>query len=253
MDLGRHAGQQLQLAETFQLVVGERDAGDIERLPRLSLAREVGLPGDGSALPSTRLAAGELSRLIFHLLRLQALCAERRPLVILEAKALLRHPAAVSALAEGSAFKPVIASRGADGAVAERVVFCSGNIAYDLEREALARGLGRINIVRIVSLNPFPHAELAAEARRSPDAHFVYVQEEPRNMGAWDYHSARLARAAADGGARHAAVDCVSRPASGSPAGSFHGWQERDQAELLARALSGCAGACPVTIGGGAA
>jgi 2-oxoglutarate decarboxylase len=127
----------------------------------------------------------------FHLLRRQARHHERRPLVVMTPKSLLRLPQSASRLSDltDGSFRAVIDDpMHADEASAtsvKRLLLCSGKIYYDLllatEREA-ARDLA---IVRCERLYPFPSDELAAVLARYPQAERVaWVQEEPRNMGA---------------------------------------------------------------------
>jgi len=176
----------------------------------------------------------------FHLLRAQAKRSDKRPLVVLSAKALLRHPAAVS-LAEafhaGTSFRPVIVSRPLGGQAAASVVFCSGKIAYDLEMKRAERQLKDVAIVRIEQLAPFPEKEIAAAVKEWASAKPVFLQEEPENMGALDYVRPRLEAVLRDAGWRDPVLRVVARKASASPAGSFHGRHDDDQAALVDRAL----------------
>jgi 2-oxoglutarate dehydrogenase E1 component len=168
----------------------------------------------------------------FHLLRLQM--AERRaaPLVVLSPKSLLRLPASFSgieALTEGR-FEPVIADSPAAGA--KRVVLCGGKVYYDL-LAAREKAKSDVAIVRVEQLAPFPGEELEAALAKFPAASdFVWLQEEPRNMGAWRYVSEKLA-----GMLQGASLRYVGRPPSPSPAtGSaalFHDEQTRIVEEAL--------------------
>jgi 2-oxoglutarate dehydrogenase E1 component len=153
---------------------------------------------------------------------------------------MLRHPAAISPLADfamPSSFKPVITRWPQNGVIPDRVVFCSGKIAYDVEHEAASRGSERTAVVRIEQLHPFPHTALLSLLRPWHEAHFTWLQEEPANAGARDYILPRLTETLTVAGAPSPNVVCVCRAASGSPAGSFHGWHDQDQAELVSRAL----------------
>jgi 2-oxoglutarate dehydrogenase E1 component len=133
----------------------------------------------------------------FHLLRLQAatLESDRRPLVLMTPKSLLRHPRAASSLsdlAHGS-FVPVIDTGPEDArdAVA-RLVLCSGKVAIDLAvaagQDPPVNGASRVAVARVEQLYPFPAEALSAVIRRYPRlTEIVWVQEEPENMGAWSY------------------------------------------------------------------
>src|SRR6202140_4684817 len=123
----------------------------------------------------------------FHLLRREAL----------RAGGMLRNPAASSTLADlGAArFQTVIPDRG-DGS-AERVLLCTGKIGHELIAERKRRKDDSTAIVFLEQLYPFPEADLAAEMERHTKARdFVWVQEEPANMGALAFLLPRLERLA---------------------------------------------------------
>jgi 2-oxoglutarate dehydrogenase E1 component len=169
----------------------------------------------------------------FHLLRRQALRAWRKPLVVLTPKSMLRHPAASSTLADlaASRFRRVIPDRG-DGS-ATRVLLCTGKIGHELEAERKRRKNSSTAIVFLEQLYPLPEAELSAEMDRHAKAReFVWVQEEPANMGALAFLTPRLERLA-----RGRAVLSVKRSASASPATGSHKAHELEQKTLLTLAL----------------
>jgi len=153
---------------------------------------------------------------------------------------LLRHPAAVSpaeAFHAGTSFRPVLVSRPLGDQPAASVVFCSGKIAYDLEMKRAEHRLKDVAIVRIEQLAPFPEKEIAAVVKQWASAKPVFLQEEPENMGALENVRPRLEAVLRDAGWRDPILRVVARKASASPAGSFHGLHEDDQAALVDRAL----------------
>jgi len=173
----------------------------------------------------------------FHLLRRQALRAWRKPLVVFTPKSMLRNPAASSALAELATgrFQNVIPDRG--NGTAERVLLCTGKIGHELVAERKRRKDDSTAIVFLEQLYPFPEGELAAETDRHANAReFVWVQEEPANMGALAFLLPRLERLA-----RGRAVLSVKRSASASPATGSHKAHEMEQHTLLALAFGGAA------------
>nr|WP_199065906.1 2-oxoglutarate dehydrogenase E1 component [Chromobacterium sp. ASV5] len=127
---------------------------------------------------------------MFHLLRRQVLRPYRKPLVIFLSKRLLRFKDSMSpieAFTSGS-FRPVIGDAVVqDVKKVKRVLLCAGQVYYDLAAGRKERGLeDDIAIVRIEQLYPFPTEQVAAELARFPQAKEVmWVQEEPRNQGAW--------------------------------------------------------------------
>src|SRR5437879_7024211 len=129
----------------------------------------------------------------FHLLRRQALRRWRKPLVVLTPKGMLRAPAAASPVADLAAgrFRAVIAD--AEIQDPTRVLLCSGKIAHELRAERARRGDAGTAIVRLEQLYPFPEREMKAALEPvSGRSEILWVQEEPRNMGALGYLSPRL-------------------------------------------------------------
>ncbi|HEY5088093.1 MAG TPA: 2-oxoglutarate dehydrogenase E1 component [Gemmatimonadaceae bacterium] len=133
----------------------------------------------------------------FHILRRQAHSAERRPLVLMQPKSLLRLPEAASKLSDltTGTFQPVID----DAAVArqresvKRIVFCTGKIYYDLLDKRKRDGGAGVALVRVEELYPWPHDEVARIVDSYPAIEdVVWAQEEPKNMGAWTFVWPRL-------------------------------------------------------------
>ncbi len=131
----------------------------------------------------------------FHLLRRQARIAKQRPLVIMTPKSLLRLPQATSRiedLAEGR-FRPVLAEPGVDNETVSRLILCTGKIYYDLVGTSVRNDNPGVAVGRVELLYPFPQAEILELVASYPRLHeVVWVQEEPRNMGARAFMSPRL-------------------------------------------------------------
>ncbi len=169
----------------------------------------------------------------FHLLRRQALRIWRKPLVVFTPKSMLRHPAASSTLADLAVprFGNVIPDKG-DGS-AERVLLCSGKIGHELEAERKRHPENAPAIVFVEQLYPFPEDDVAAEMDRHWKAtEFVWVQEEPGNMGAHDFVIPELERLA-----RGRPVLSVNRSASASPATGSGKAHEMEQKTLISVAF----------------
>jgi 2-oxoglutarate dehydrogenase E1 component len=132
----------------------------------------------------------------FHVLRRQMHRAFRKPLIVMHPKSLLRHPAAVSSLAElaDGTFQPVLPDPGdLDPAEVRRVLLCSGKIFYALDEGRKERDAHTVALLRLEQLYPFPAAELEAALRRYPAAtQFRWVQEEPSNQGPWSFARWRI-------------------------------------------------------------
>ncbi|MBI4220910.1 MAG: 2-oxoglutarate dehydrogenase E1 component [Chloroflexi bacterium] len=177
----------------------------------------------------------------FHLLRRQALRLgdTPKPLVVMTAKSLLRHPAAASSvtdLAEGS-FLPLIDDprHTKSPSRVRRLVFCTGKVFVDLISSDEYSDGNHVAVVRIEELYPFPVERIAAVLERYDRVEdVVWLQEESQNRGAWSYVGPRL----------HALLrpetplTYVGRPDRPSPAvGSLH-LHKMQQAELIRRAIS---------------
>ena len=131
----------------------------------------------------------------FHLLRRQARVAKQRPLVVMTPKSLLRLPQATSTVKDLSEdrFQPVLAESGRDRSGVRRLILCSGKIYYELAGHELHKDNPYVAIGRVELLYPFPQAEVLALAESYPALEeVVWVQEEPRNMGARAHMSPRL-------------------------------------------------------------
>ncbi len=170
----------------------------------------------------------------FHALRRQVRSPFRKPLVVMSPKSLLRHPQVVSPLEllAGDAFRPVIDDESADPTETTRVVLCSGKLYYDLAAAREAQGARHAAIVRLEQLYPLDVASVrAAVARFRPGVEIVWAQEEPSNMGAWDYVNAQLAPRLPS------RVTLVSRPPSASPAAGSATRHRLEQEQLVREAL----------------
>jgi len=131
----------------------------------------------------------------FHLLRRQARIAKQRPLVMMTPKSLLRLPQATSRIEELSEgrFRPVLPDLDVDAAQVTRLLLCSGKIFYDLVGHAARAQNPGVAVGRVELLYPFPQAEILELIGSYPRLEeVVWVQEEPRNMGARAYMSPRL-------------------------------------------------------------
>ena len=174
---------------------------------------------------------------LFHLLRRQVRRSVRKPLVIFTPKSGLRAKvtrSAVGDMLQGS-FRETIDDPGiTDLSAVRRVVLASGKVS----QEALAArddAGAPVAIVRVEQLYPWPFDQLGEIVARYPNAsEIVWLQEEPENMGAWNFVKGRLYERF---DASHK-IRRVSRVESGAPATGSHGVHVQEQAELLASALT---------------
>ncbi len=229
-----------------QVIIDQYLAGGEDKWNRMNglvLLLPHGYEGQGAEHSSARierfldLAAEQNLQLVncttpanfFHVLRRQLHRPFRKPLVVFTPKSLLRHPLCVSVPGDfcGQAFREVL-EEGDAPADADKVIFCSGKVYYDLLEEKRRRASGAA-LVRIEQLYPFPAAAVDAVLKKyGGSAKRIWVQEEPENMGAWGY----LLRTARD-----LAFEPVARPESASPATGSHKQHEKEQALLIRRAF----------------
>jgi 2-oxoglutarate dehydrogenase E1 component len=169
----------------------------------------------------------------FHLLRRQAMRKWRKPLVVFTPKSMLRHPDAMSPIAEFSraAFQNVLPDNEAQNP--RRLLVCSGKIGHNLRVERARRNDMSVGIIFLEQLYPWPEAELQAALDQHPTAtEIVWVQEEPANMGPLFYAMPLLKRLAHD-----RPVLSVKRTASASPATGSAKAHEMEEKTLIDLAL----------------
>lgn len=150
----------------------------------------------------------------FHALRRQLHREFRLPLVVFSPKKLLRYPACVSGIEDFTTggFMEVIDDSYVNPEAVTRVLFCSGKIYYDLLEQQQADKRTDIAIVRLEQLYPLPIHQLREVVARYSNASYFWVQEEPRNMGAWSFILRMLSEIK---------IEPICRKPSSSPATGF--------------------------------
>ena len=148
-----------------------------------------------SAEGNLRVAYPSTAAQYFHLLRLQALTDQLRPLILFTPKSGLRLAAVSSApeeLAEGH-FQEVLDDPMADHAVVRRLLISTGKIAVELAGRRAQLGVETVATARLELLYPFPGPRMGQLLRSYPQLEqVIWVQEEPRNMGAFSFVAPRL-------------------------------------------------------------
>ncbi len=172
----------------------------------------------------------------FHVLRRQVKTEIRKPLILMTPKSLLRNERAVSSLPDFTEtdFQQVLGPtlRG-DASRVTRVIFCAGKVFYDLISYQEAQNIEDVALIRIEQLYPLNTG--AVEGALAPlrsTAHWVWCQEEPRNMGAWTYISPILGRITGQ------AIAYAGRPPAASPAVGSKAWHDLQQKELIQSAFT---------------
>lgn len=214
---GQHSGLVLLLPHGYEGQGPEHSSARIERFLTLC------------ARGNIRVVEPTTSAQYFHLLRSQVRGELRKPLVVFTPKSLLRARQArspIEAFSAGSFAEvlddPAVAEEDFDPAGVQRVVLCTGKIAYDAlaRRDDLGDAGRRVAVVRVEQLYPWPKATIRGVLEGYPNAtEVVWLQEEPENMGAWDFVHGRLHKLLRDTHTlRHISRAEASSPASGSAA-----------------------------------
>src|SRR5215212_2132625 len=174
----------------------------------------------------------------FHLLRRQARIAKQRPLVIMTPKSLLRLPEATSTVAElaEGGFDRVIDDPAlpAGREAVTKLVLCSGKVYYDIATHEERESAAHIAVARVELLYPFPEAELIDLMESYPNLEsVVWVQEEPRNMGARAFMRRRMAKILPE----RLSYDYVGRQLRAAPGEGYSAAHKREQARIVRVAL----------------
>lgn len=173
----------------------------------------------------------------FHVLRRQLKRNFRKPLVVFTPKSLLRSAQCVSKLEEftDGKFNEVIDDAFVKAADVKRVLFCSGKIYYDLLEKQQVENRKDVAVVRLEQLYPMPYDQLEAiQSKYKKATAFVWVQEEPENMGAWPYISRKFRNSSFN-------FELISRKESSSTATGYAKQHIAQQLYIVASAFESAA------------
>jgi 2-oxoglutarate dehydrogenase E1 component len=220
---GQHSGLVMLLPHGYEGQGPEHSSARLERF--LTLCAEGNMQVVYPTTPAQH----------FHALRRQMKNDPRKPLIVMTPKSLLRHPQATSPIEELTTgrFEPVLRDTQISGGDVKRVVITSGKVYYDL-LAARQKANANVPIIRIEQFYPFPQGMLASALQPFVNAtELVWVQEEPRNMGAWPFLHERMQQVV--GGNQR--LRYVGRPISASPATGSHHRHEEQQKALVTAAI----------------
>jgi 2-oxoglutarate dehydrogenase E1 component len=219
---GQHSGLVMLLPHGYEGQGPEHSSSRLERF--LTLCAE----GNMQVISPTTPAQ------YFHALRRQMKNNPRKPLIVTTPKSLLRHPMAVSKVEDltSGRFEPVLHDVATSDEVT-RVLITSGKVYYDL-KAARDKASAKVAILRLEQFYPFPQPLLAEALKGYPNAkEIVWVQEEPRNMGAWPFLREHLEAVVGSS----ATLLYVGRPKAAAPATGSHHRHEDQQKALVEKAL----------------
>ena len=168
----------------------------------------------------------------FHMLRRQLTWEFRKPCVVMSPKSLLRHPKVVSPITEFTSgrFREVLPDATVDPKKVKRVVLCTGKVYFDLEEAREKEKISNVALVRLEQLHPLPKTQLLEVLKSYKGAEVVWVQEEPENMGYWNYLLRLLYQ--------ELPMRVIARKPSASPATGYNKVHVEEQKTLVAQALS---------------
>ena len=178
----------------------------------------------------------------FHILRRQLHRSFRKPLVLMTPKSLLREPLCVSPMSEfeSGRFHEILDEVSVPKANVERIIFCSGKVYYDLVKgRAEQKEYSNVPIVRLEQLYPFPYAQMEALLASYPKlTEIVWTQEEPQNMGGWNFVRGRLLEVLKP----QQKLNYVGRKNSGTPAEGSGKAHEAEQKRIIQESLARASG-----------
>ena len=218
---------------TLLLPHGHEGAGPEHSSARLE--RFLSLAAEGNI----RIANPSTAAQYFHLLRRQALIKKPRPLIVFTPKGQLRQPAASATLYQltDEHFHFILDDPRAQERreKVERMVLCSGRIYYDIDSAERRESAEKVAVVRVELLYPFAGSQIEALIKSYPNLReVVWVQEEPRNMGAWSVMNRRLPQVMAD----NLKLEYIGRPGRASPSEGYSVAHVREQERIVLTALS---------------
>ena len=173
----------------------------------------------------------------FHLIRRQARIRKQRPLIVMTPKSLLRLPQATNRIEHLSEtrFYTVLGEPRVDPRKVTRLILCTGKIYYDLVGHRSRDGNEGVAVGRVELLYPFPEGDILELVESYPNLReVVWVQEEPRNMGARAHMSPRLMQVLPE----HLAFGYVGRPERASPGEGYPAAHVGEQNRIVSTALN---------------
>ncbi len=167
----------------------------------------------------------------FHAMRRQMTWEFRKPLVVMSPKSLLRYPKAISPLDEFTSgnFREVIGDDNVTAKSVKKVILCSGKVYYDLLERKEKDKRKDVALIRIEQLQPFPASQVNKILDKYKNAEYFWLQEEPENMGYWNFVQRVY---------KEQDLTLISRKASASPATGYAKVHAQEQEEIINKAFA---------------
>lgn len=218
----RQSGLVLLLPHGYEGQGPEHSSGRVERF--LQSCAELNMAVANCTTPAN----------FFHIMRRQLARPFRKPLIVMTPKSLLRHPEVISDISEfhtGTKFRELIddSEKLKSGKKIEKLLMCSGKVYYDLAQRKKETKDDTVAIIRLEQLYPLPMQQLKAAFKKYENATIRWVQEEPSNMGAWQYILSYFP---------NKEIELIARKSSASPATGFKKVHEIEQLGIVERAFN---------------
>jgi 2-oxoglutarate decarboxylase len=186
-----------------------------------------------------RIANPSTAAQYFHLLRRQALVRKPRPQIVFTPKGLLRLDRAAASLEDltGGEFHPILDDPKAAERreKVERLILCTGKVYFDMDASERREAAEKVAIARVEMLYPFARDKLTELIASYPNLEEIaWVQEEPRNMGAWKVMSRRMPDVLPEG----VELTYIGRPGRASPGEGYSAAHAREQERIVLTALT---------------
>jgi 2-oxoglutarate dehydrogenase E1 component len=169
---------------------------------------------------------------MFHALRRQQEYNFRKPMIVFTPKSLLRDPLCVSSVDEFTTgcFQEIIDDKDNNAKKTKKVILCTGKVYYDLKRHKDDNKREDVSLIRLEQLYPMPMKQLKDIISKYKGSEFLWVQEEPENMGYWSYLLSRYPDIFVNFG-------LVSRPLSATPATGFSKVHVKEQQDIIKKSF----------------
>ncbi|NRB10377.1 MAG: 2-oxoglutarate dehydrogenase E1 component [Rickettsiaceae bacterium] len=179
---------------------------------------------------------------IFHLLRRQVKRNFRKPLIVMSPKSILRHKlvaSKLSELSENTKFIPILdeIDKKIKSSAVKKVIFCTGKVYYDLVEMRSEAKKNDVVVIRFEQLYPYKEDLVRDIIKKYKNAkEFIWCQEEPQNMGSWDFIASYLQESLQEVLRGHK-IKYVGRPKAASPAAGYLYVHNKQQELLVKKAL----------------
>ena len=180
----------------------------------------------------------------FHVLRRQLHRNFRKPMIIFTPKSTLRHKKNTSNIDQfinGSTFHRILTDLipSNEKKKKKRLILCSGKIYFELQDRLDKLNIKDCVIIRLEQIYPFPYEIFKDELINYKEAEILWVQEEPKNMGAWGFVRSRIESVMLEAEVKQDELYYVGRSPAASPAAGSLSRHNTNQENIISLATEG--------------